>query len=338
MRKCSFLLFVLSCSPLAWSQATPSPAAPAQAPAQTPAPSAASLKPRGPEAVAASDPNKVVAIVDGKQITAKQALEMLKALTPEQRKQYESNLQNVIQQLSMQQQMAELATKMDLENQEPWKDRLVMTRQTVLAQAYLSHLNDEASKTPADDPQKYYDTHPDEYDQAKLSGIFVSFTPPGTPAPANGQPGRTEQQAEEKANEIEKKLKAGGDFAALARTDNDNSQISSNGGDLGTVSMGDPKLPPVLRTTINKLQPGQVSEPVRVGSSFLILKLESRHKQPYSEVQDAIVKKLRADKNQSLVKQEVDKYKIKVEDQDFFEAAGSRPVPSLQKPSTGTSK
>jgi vancomycin resistance protein YoaR len=263
---------------------------------------------------------------------------MLKAFTPEQRKQYEANLPNLIQQLFMQQQMADLATKMNLDQAEPWKDRLVLSRQTVLAQAYLAHLNDEASKTPADDPKVYYDSHPDEFDQVKLSGIFVSFNPPGTPAPANGEAGKTEQQAEEKANEIEKKLKAGGDFAALARTDNDNQAISSKGGDLGTYNMGDTQIPPVLRTAISKLQPGQYSEPLRINSALLILKLDSRKKQSFAEVQDSLAKKLRTEKNQSLVKQEVDKYKIKVEDQDFFEAAGSRPIPSLQKPAGTSSK
>jgi len=322
MRNCSFLLFFAS---LAWSQTAPAPASPPPA-----------LAARGPEAVAASDPTKVVAVVDGKQITAKQALDLLKALTPEERKQREGKLADLLQQLYTQQQLAEQASKMNLDQQAPWKDRLILARETVLAQAFITHVRDEATKAPAEDPKAYYDSHPDEFDQVKLSGIFVSFNPPGTPA--SGGAGKTEQQAEEKANDLEKKLKAGGDFAALARTDNDNSAISAKGGDLGTYNMADTQIPPVLRSAIGKLQPGQYSEPIRVNSAFLILKLDSRQKQAFADVQSSLAEKLKAEKAQNAVKAEVEKYKIKVEDQNFFDAPGSHPLPSLQRAPAGAAK
>jgi len=325
MRKCllSFLAVtsVVSC---AWSQTTPASAPPP------------ALAARGPEAVAASDPNKVVAVVNGKQITAKQALDLLKALTPEERKQREGKLAEILQQLYTQQQLAEQAAKLSLDQQEPWKDRLVLARETVLAQAYVNHLRDEAAKGPAEDPKAYYDTHPDEFDQVKLSGIFVAFNPPGTPASSGA--GKTEQQAQDKANDLEKKLKDGGDFAALARTDNDNTAIASKGGDLGTVNMGDTQLPPVLRTAIGKLQPGQYSEPIRISSAYLILKMDSRKKQEFAEVQSTLADKLKNEKSQSALKAELDKYKIKVEDQEFFDAPGSRPIPSLQRAPAGAAK
>jgi hypothetical protein len=326
MKYCSFLLLAAVCAPFAWSQA--SPTTPATPP--PPAPTApAALKPRGPEAIAIAEPDRVVATIDGKPITAKQAAEMLKGFSPEQRKQYEANLPNLIQSLYMQQRLADEASKLNLDQQSPWKERLVLSRQTLLAQAYLSHLSDAA---PVDDPQKYYDTHPDEFDLLKLSGIFVTFAPPGTPAPSSGEPPKTDAQALDKATEIEKKLKAGGDFSAIARTDNDNQQVASKGGELGSYSMGDPQMPPVLRSALSKLQPGQISEPVRIGSAYLIVKVESRQKQPFADVQVALTQRLKNEKSQSIMKQETDKYKIKVEDQDFFEAPGSRTIPTLQKP------
>jgi hypothetical protein len=278
----------------------------------------------------------VVAVLNGKQITAKQALDLLKALTPEERKQREGKLPDLLQQLYTQQQLADQATKMNLDQQSPWKDRLVLARETVLAQAFVTHVREEAAKGPAEDPKAYYDAHPDEFDTVKLSGIFVAFNAPGTPAGSGAA--KTEQQAEEKANELEKKLKAGGDFAALARTDNDNAAISAKGGDLGTVNMADTQLPPVIRTAIGKLQPGQISEPIRVNSAFLILKMDSHQKQAFADVQSSLTEKLRAEKAQSAVKAEVDKYKIKVEDQDFFDAPGSRPLPSLQRAPAGAAK
>jgi parvulin-like peptidyl-prolyl isomerase len=339
MRNCLFPILVLSGASLAWSQAAaPAPGQTAPTPPAASSTPPAALKARGPEAVAASDPNKVVAEVDGKPITAKKALDLLKALTPEERKSREGKLADLVQQLYTQEQLADQAKKMNMDQQDPWKDRLTLARDTVLAQAYVTHLREEAAKAPADDPKAYYDSHPDEFDQVKLSGIFVTFTPPGTPAPAAGATTKTEQQAEDKANELEKKLKAGGDFAALARTDNDNQAVASKGGELGTFNMGDTQIPPVLRSAIGKLQAGQVSDPVRISSAFLILKMDSRQKQAYADVQASLTEKLRNEKTQSIVKQQIDKYKIKVDDEDFFEAPGSRPLPTLQRTPAGAAK
>lgn len=319
-----FLSIVFSAAPLAFSQAT--------APATSAAPSHSALaKPIGPEAIAAQDPTRVVAVVDGKDITAKQALDLLKPFPADQRKQYEKNLSNLVQQIYLQQQLAGEAVKMNLDQQPLTKDRIAMARETVLAQAYINHLTDEANKAPSEDPKHYYDTHPDEFDQARLSGIFVAYNPPGTPASAGG-PAKTEQDAQAKANDIEKKLKAGGDFSSLARTDNDNPNVASKGGDLGTVAIGDPKLPAELRTAIGKLQPGQFSEPIKVSGSYLIVRLDSRKKLAYSDVQSELTQRLNSEKSQSVIKQEVEKYKLTVKDPDFFDAPSARTIPTLQRP------
>ncbi len=338
MRTCSFLL-LMAAAPLVWSQAASTPASPAAPPAQAAPPASAQpLKPRGPEAVASVDPNRVVAIVDGKQITAKEAVELLKPFPPDQRKQYESNLPNLIQQIYMRVQLADLATKLNLDQQAPWKDQIALSKENVLAQAYLTHLSEDATKGPAEDPKKYFDTHPDEFDQVKLSAIFVNFNPPGTPASASGEAPKTEQSASEKANEIEKKLKAGGDFAALARTESENPNSAAKGGELGAFAIGDPQLPAPLKTALAKLQPGQYSEPVRVSNSYLIVKLDSHKQLTYAEVQNTIAQKLKTEKSQGVVKQELDKYKIKVEDPDFFASAGARAMPSLQRPVSAPSQ
>jgi hypothetical protein len=259
---------------------------------------------------------------------------MLKPFPPEQRKQYESNLPNLIQQIYMRVQLADLATKLNLDQQSPWKDQIALSRENVLAQAYLAHLSEDATKGAAEDPKKYFDAHPDEFDQVKLSGMFFNFNPPGTPASASGDSPKTEQTASDKANEVEKKLKAGGDFSALARTESENPTSAAKGGELGTFNMGDQQLPPVIRTAVGKLQPGQYTEPLRVNNSFLIIRLDSHKQETFPEVESQIVQKLKDEKSKGIVKQEIDKYKIKVEDPNFFESAGARPMPSLQRPGT----
>ena len=262
---------------------------------------------------------------------------MLRSLAPEQRKQIETNLANGVQRLYMIQQLSEAAHQLNLEQQSPWKEQLELNRRSVLAQAYVAHLSEAAAKEPTEDPQKYYDAHKAEFDNAKLSGIFVPFNPPGTPASNSAPNALTEEQAHDKANDLEKKLAAGGDFAALARAESVH-QTASKGGDLGTVPINDPSIniPAEIKTAVSKLQPGQVSEPIHIQNAFLIVKLESRETVPFDKAKAGIETKLQTERGQSVVKKEQEKYAIHVEDQDFFgstpAAASGAKVPSLQRP------
>lgn len=340
--KSSLLFLLFSCSALVWSQASSSssPASQSQTPAapqnsQTPPGSAApgQLKARGPEAIAQQDPTRVVATIDGKQITAQQALAMMKPVRAEDRKRFENNLSTLVQQLYMQREFADQALKLSLDQQSPWKEQLEMARANILAQAYLNQLtNTSTAAAPTGDPKQYYDAHPDEFDQVKLNGIFVAFNAPGTPA-TNTNASRTEQQARDKANDLEKKIKGGTDFATLARSDSDDKRSGSTGGELGTFAVGAANLPPDIKTAIAKLQPGQVSEAVRVPSGFYILKVESRTKVPFDQARTQILDKWKNEKSQAALKQEFDKYKIQVQDPDFFNASNgpATKIPSLQK-------
>jgi peptidylprolyl isomerase len=320
------LLIVSSFAPLGWSQtATPSPAP------------ATVAKPHGPEAIAAQDPNRVVATINGQKITAKQVVDMLKPFPADQRKQIDGNLSAAVQQIYTQRQLAEAAHQLGLEKQSPYKEQLELSQQSVLARAYITHLSDTATKEPAEDPQKYYDAHKTEFDLAKLSGIFVGFNPPGTPAAGGAPNARTEEQAREKANDLEKKIAAGGDFAALARAESEH-QTAAKGGDLGTVPINDPQvqIPAEVKAAVAKLQPGQVSEPVRVPGAFLIVKLDSREITSFDKAKAGIQQKLQGERSQTVVKKEVEKYTIHVDDPDFFDngtAATPGPkIPSLQRP------
>jgi hypothetical protein len=312
---------------LAWAQTTSPPPKPPSAGTssptngQTPAPpSTGGLKVRGPEAVAQQEPNRIVATINGKQITAQQAANMLKQIPEDQRRTVPS-LATLLERVYMIDQFADEAQKLKLDEQSPWKERLQLDRRQVLAQAYMTQMGKGSSNPAGTDPQQYYNSHPADFEQVKLSGIFIGFNAPGTPATGT-KITRTEAEAQQKANDLEKKIKGGGDFSALARTDSDQQQSSVRGGDLGTYTMADGNLPPDIKTAISKLQPGQVSDPIRVPAGYFILKLDSRTKVPFDQARAGIVQKM-----------EVDKYKIQVQDPDFF-ASNAPSSPSLQAPSS----
>jgi len=319
MKSSSILLSAVLCSGFAYAQGT-APATPTNPPASS---NSEQLKARGPESVAHQDPNRVVAVINGKQLTAKQALDLLTPYQPEQRKQLEANLPLGLERVYMQQQFAEQAAKMNLDQQSPYKEELQNARQQILAQAYMRKLGETGAGT-AGDPKQYYDAHPADFENVKLSGIFVAFAPPGTPS-SSPNAGRTEEQAKERASDIEKKIKDGGEFATLARTESDNKQSGAKGGDLGSYTTGNPQIPPDIRAAIEKLQPGQVSEPIRIPSAYLIIKVDSKGKVPFDQARAGIVQRL-----------ELEKYKIEVKDPDFFasSSASTAHTPSLQRPTT----
>jgi peptidyl-prolyl cis-trans isomerase SurA len=125
--------------------------------------------------------------------------------------------------------------------------------------------------------ERYFEEHKLEYAQPEsvtLSEILVST---GTPAPsalnqAAAQPDDPEKlaAAKAKADDLEAKLKAGGDFAQLARTFSDGT-TAAEGGELGQYKHGE--LAKVFEDKTFALKAGQFTEPIRTKQGFVIMKV-----------------------------------------------------------------
>jgi peptidyl-prolyl cis-trans isomerase SurA len=76
--------------------------------------------------------------------------------------------------------------------------------------------------------------------------------------------------AKAKADDLEAKLKAGGDFSQLARSSSDG-QTAAQGGDLGTYKRG--QLAKVLEDATFSLKAGDYTEPIRTKQGYVILKV-----------------------------------------------------------------
>ena len=125
--------------------------------------------------------------------------------------------------------------------------------------------------------QRYFEQHKQEYAQqesVKLAEILVST---GTPVPSATVAGGVQADdpavlaaAQAKANDIEAKLHAGGDFSQLARSFSDG-PTAAEGGDLGQFRRG--ALAKVLEDKTFALKAGQYTEPIRTRQGFVILKV-----------------------------------------------------------------
>jgi len=125
--------------------------------------------------------------------------------------------------------------------------------------------------------QRYFEQHKQEYAQQESVSLAEILVSTGTPAPSATVPGGAQPEdpavlaaAQAKANDIEAKLKAGGDFKQLARSFSDGSTAAA-GGDLGQFHRG--ALAKVLEDKTFELKAGQFTEPIRTRQGYVILKV-----------------------------------------------------------------
>jgi peptidyl-prolyl cis-trans isomerase SurA len=111
----------------------------------------------------------------------------------------------------------------------------------------------------------------------RLAQILVTSTPdPGVTNLKNSK-AQTDQEAKEKIQMIEAKLRQGEDFGTVASNYSED-DTASNGGDTGFIpeSMLDKRANPELRRLILNMTPGQISQIVHTPEGYRIIKLISR--------------------------------------------------------------
>lgn len=99
-----------------------------------------------------------------------------------------------------------------------------------------------------------------------------------------------ESQAEAIAQRVARELAAGASFASLAQRYS-RSPSASNGGDVGWIP--ESRLPPDLAQAIGALQPGQVTQPIKVPGGVSFFKLENQRSEAPPWAQPAAVSMVR---------------------------------------------
>jgi peptidyl-prolyl cis-trans isomerase D len=157
------------------------------------------------------------------------------------------------------------------------------------------------SATPVSDQelQAYYDQHRDEYrlpEQVKVTHILIK-----TPLP--GPDGKVDEKgveaARQKAEDVLKQVKAGGDFAKLAGQYSDDPGSAKNGGELGWIGRG--RTVPEFEKASFSLAKGQTSDLVRSSYGFHIIRVEDKqeaHVKTLAEVKGEIEGKIKEEKAQ----------------------------------------
>jgi len=287
---------------------TPATAAPA-----TPAPPAVNpaLIPKSPPPVS---PDKVIVTVGEVSLTAAQ-YDFIVASLPQQyqvsargpgRKQFADALVRILA-------LSEEGRRRKLDQSSAFQVQSMFAQDNVLAGATAEQVGKEVKFDDAD-MHKYYQDHQGEFEQAHARHILIRMQ--GSPAPA--APGKKElsdAEALAKAQEIRKKLDAGGDFAALAKEESDDTSNAPNGGDLGTFRHG--QMVPAFDQATFALKPGEISQPVKTQFGYHLIKLESKDAKSFEEVKPDLERRMRPELTTKAVEDLVKKANA-VLDPDFF--------------------
>jgi peptidyl-prolyl cis-trans isomerase D len=141
--------------------------------------------------------------------------------------------------------------------------------------------------------QAYYDQHQDQYktpEQVKTRHILITV--------AKGADAKTDAAAKAKAEDILKQVKAGGNFADLAKKYSDDPGSKDTGGELPMMPTSG--LDPAYGKAAMLLSPGQTSPLVRSSFGYHIIQTEAKDQasvKPLAEVKATIIAQLQTQKS-----------------------------------------
>lgn len=251
-----------------------------------------------------SDP--VVAVVDGKDVTAEDVRKMAETSPPSFAQSFQKDPVQAVEAYFLMRYLGEEGKKLRLDEESPLKEQLEVLRMNALAEAYFNHELNAYTPT-TEEIEGYYAKNQTRYQQVRISGIKVSFrtgasvgVSPDAVAEAarralleaHGVGNRSEAEAEKLAADIARRLRDGGDLRALVDEYSDDPESKAKGGDFGTVTATS-NYPEDWKSALFSLKAGKVSDPIRQPGAFYVVRVESRSAQPINEVRESIFEDLR---------------------------------------------
>ncbi len=186
--------------------------------------------------------------------------------------------------------LAQEARKRKIDQTPGIQQMMAISTDQVLANALAKRV---ASELKIDDAalKAYYDAHVADFEQAKAVHILIRFKGSRVPLKPD-QKELTEEEALAKAQDIRKRIVAGGDFAAIAKAESDDPGSAAEGGSLGPAA-GRGKFVGPFDQAVFSLPVGQISEPVKTPFGYHIIKVEERKAKTFEEAKPEVEKKVK---------------------------------------------
>jgi parvulin-like peptidyl-prolyl isomerase len=236
------------------------------------------LEKSGGKPAAALAGETVVMHVNGEPVTEREFMMYMQSAPQEMQAFYASGQgrELLAQEIVKIKALAQEAERLGIQNDADTAVRLNVDRSNILAGMALRKM---VTKPSEERLRAEYAKDKKSFETVDLSHILISYEGAQVP-PKNGQQ-ITAEEAMKRAQEVSRRLRAGGDFAAAAREVSDDVQSGQNGGFLGPVGPG--AMPPELDAAVMKLQSGQISDPVPSQFGIHIFKAGERKAAPLQE-------------------------------------------------------
>ena len=182
---------------------------------------------------------------------------------------------------------------------------LARLRENTIRESYLASVSQPPPAYPSDAELKAaYDADKAAFlvpKQYRLAQIFIAL-------PKTAEKAGTDK-VQTRLDSLKKDLhQKDADFAAIARTQSEESQSASNGGEIGWLTEN--QIQPEIRSQVASLPKGAVSDPIRLADGWHIVKVLDL-KDPYTpsldEVRPQLTERLRADRAKALSQEYVAK-------------------------------
>ena len=253
-------------------------------------------------------PDSVVATVDGNKLTFGELQSLLDNSGPAFYQYFRQSPPDAIAAAFVLRYLASEGEKLKLYDETPWKEQLEIQRRDLMANAMTTYMrNHDDVKT--EEIAAFYDKNKEHFEQVHVKDIKISFKPglaaTGTSAAAleeaaknavaaaHSTVDRPEADAKKIAEDLVKKLRAGGDFSKLVAEYSEDQDTKASGGDFGIIKSTSSYPADLIKAAL-ALKPGEVSEPIKVGNvAFYVLQAGERTFQPMAEVAEVIIQELR---------------------------------------------
>jgi peptidyl-prolyl cis-trans isomerase D len=166
---------------------------------------------------------------------------------------------------------------------------------------------DASVQVTPDELRSYYDQYRDQYrtpEQVKVSHILIKTPTPGADGKVDD---KALAEARQRAEDILKQVKAGGNFDELAKKYSEDPGSAKQGGSIGWIGKG--QTVPEFEKVAFSLPKGQISDLVKSSFGFHIIRVDDKqdaHTKTLDEVKGQIEPILKRQKGQQIAQKEAD--------------------------------
>ncbi len=262
-------------------------------------------------------PETVVAVVNGKPYTAADIDKLLSPLTPVRQQMAHRDPKAFLEEYAMFDLIADMAEKAKVAEKSPYKEQIAEMRRQIIVQAQVNEYKNALPIMPADQ-KKYYDANIDKYKETKVKMIFIPYA--ATPvADVNGKKPLTEAQAKAKAESVVNLARGGVDFVKLVKEHSEDPGTLSHDGDLGIgIRPSTTNVPENVKAAVLTMKQGDVSDPLKQQSGYVVVRAESIAQASYEAVKDDIFKEMKDAEVRKLVDETRKKATVKIENNAYF--------------------